>query len=120
MVENNVPFATSLAPIASLIECAGTSLVILTTTISHFKRRRNHIQIVESVSSRRRRAKRLLLNFARQKRFSFRPAHTSAWWDSVQADLAIVLDIAAKKKRHSKMPRNHIVGSVCACPLASN
>jgi len=88
MAENDVLFATSLAPIASLIECAGTSLVIL-TTISHFKRRRNHIQIVESFSSRQ-------MNFARQKRFWVRPAHTSARWDSVQAGLAIVLDIAAK------------------------
>lgn len=107
MVENNVLFATSLAPIASLSECAGTSLVILTTTISHFKRRRNHIQIVESVSSRRRRAKRLLLNFARQKRFSIRPAKTSAWWDSVQADLAIVLDIAAKKTTFKNAAKSH-------------
>ena len=109
MAEKNVLFATSLVPIASLTECAGISLVILTTKISHFKRRRNHIQIVESVSSRRRRAKRLLLNFARQKRFWVRPARTSAWWDSVQAGLAIALDIAAKTtfKNAAKSNRGH-------------
>lgn len=90
MAESNVLFATSLAPIASLIERAG---------ISHFKRRRNHIQIMESFSSRRRRAKRLLLNFARQNDFGFvqrtqvpgGTAYMQAW-----LGLAIVLDIAAK------------------------
>lgn len=110
MAENNVLFATSLAPIASLIECAGISLVILTTTISHFKRRRNHIQIVESVSSRRRRAKRLLLNFARQKRFLVRPARTSAWWDSVQVGLTVALDIAAKTTFKNAAKSHRVLG----------
>ena len=43
------------ALIASLIECVEINFAILTTTISHFK----CIEIVESLSSRRRRVKRL-------------------------------------------------------------
>ena len=57
MVENNVLFGTLLALISSFIACVEINFAFLRTTISHFKRRLNLIQFVESLSWRRRRAK---------------------------------------------------------------
>ena len=67
----NVLFAFLLPLTASLIECVELNFAILTTTITHLKRRLNLIQIVECFSVRRGSVKRLLLIWtsSRQRRF---------------------------------------------------
>ena len=61
MADNNVLFAFLPPVIASLIDCVELNFAILTTTITHLKRRLNLIQIVECFSVRRGSVKRLLL-----------------------------------------------------------
>ena len=61
----------------SCCKCVEINFAILTTTISHFERVLDLIQIVESFSSRRR------------ADVWVRPARTSAWWDNIRAGLAI-------------------------------
>ena len=63
MADDNGLFATLLALIARLIACVEINFSILTTTISHFKRRLSLIQIVQSFSCRRRRRVKRLRSF---------------------------------------------------------
>ena len=94
MAENNVLFRTLLALISSFIACVEINFAFMRTTISHFKRILNLIQFVESLSSRRRRAKCHRSEPHQVKAIWVRPARTRAWWVNVQAGLAIVLDKA--------------------------
>ena len=111
MADNNVLFATLRAFISSRPECA-ESILRMTATITHFKRRLNLIQFVESHSSRQRRIKCLLLNHFKEN-FGVRPALKCAWWDNVQAGPAIVLDIATtKSRRAAKSCTSHILDPV--------
>ena len=78
VTDNNVLLATLLALITSLIACDENNFaIILMTTISHFKRRLNLIQIVESFISRQGRVKRRCSE-PRRERFWVRPARTIA------------------------------------------
>lgn len=95
--------------IASLIDCVELNFAILTTTITHLKRRLNLIQIVECFSVRRGSVKRASsdLNLVKDDFVEFwvRPAQTSVWWDNVRAGLAIVLDIPTTLKKAAKSHR---------------
>ena len=95
--------------IASLIDCVELSFAILTTTITHLKRRLNLIQIEECFSVRRGSVQRASsdLNLVKDDFVEFwvRPAQTSVWWDNVRAGLAIVLDIPTTLKKAAKSHR---------------
>ena len=95
VTDNNVLFATLLALITSLIACVENNFaIILMTTISHFKRRLNLIQIVESFISRQGRVKRLRSE-PRWERFGFvQREQVPDGTTYRQAGLAIVLGVS--------------------------